>query len=146
MKLSSGLRNHLMSTGSFKAAMDGSYLKIYSGTAPASPDDAVPVTATLLCSVSVDGTATGVTFEAVANTAGLLLKAGAENWEGANAATGTATWFRLAPAADVGDLSEVAVRLQGSVATAGGDLNITDVNLIQGAVQSVDYFSVLMPA
>lgn len=145
MKISSGLRNYMMGTGSFKAGMDGSYLKIYSGTAPASPDDAIPGGATLLCTVSVDAGATGVTFETTA-TAGQLLKAAAESWQGTNAATGTATWFRLAPTADVGDSSTTARRVQGTVAQAGADLNITNTSLVSGATQTVDFFSVLLPA
>jgi uncharacterized protein YndB with AHSA1/START domain len=145
MILSAALQNYMMSTGSFKGGMDGSYLKIYSGTAPASPNDAVPGGSTLLCVVSVDGTATGVTFEATA-TPGLLVKAAAEPWEGTNEADGTATWFRLAPTADVGDASTTALRLQGSVGQAGADLNITSTSLTSGAVQSVDYFSILKPA
>ena len=144
MKISSGLRDYLMETGSFKAGMDGSYLKIYSGTAPASPDDAVPGGATLLCTVSVSGGATGVTLEASA-TAGQLLKAAGESWEGVNAATGTATWFRLAPTADAADASTSALRVQGTVAQSGADLNITNTSLTSGATQTVDYFSVLMP-
>jgi len=145
MKISSGLRDYLVGTGSFKAGLDGSYLKVYSGTPPTSPDDAVPTGATLLCTVSVDASATGVTFEASA-TAGLLLKAAAEAWEGTNAATGTATWFRLAPTADTGAASTSALRVQGTVAQAGADLNITSTALTSGATQTVDYFSVLMPA
>lgn len=144
MKISTGLRKYMMETGSFKAGMDGSYIKLYSGTAPASPDDAVPAGATLLCTVSVDGGATGGTFEASA-TAGLLVKAAGESWQGSNSATGTATWFRLAPTADAGDASTTAIRAQGTVAQAGADLNITNPSLVSGAVQTVDYFSVLLP-
>ena len=144
MKLSTGLRDYMMATGAFKTGMDGSYVNIYSGTAPASPDDAIPGGATLLCTVSVGGTATGVTFEATA-TAGLLVKAAGETWEGTNLADGTATWFRLAPTADAGASSPTALRVQGSVGQAGADLNITNTSLTTGAVQSVDYFSILKP-
>ena len=144
MKLSTGLRDYMMATGSFKAGMDGSYVKIYSGTAPASPDDAIPSGSTLLTTVSVGGTATGVTFEATA-TAGLLVKAAGETWEGTNLADGTATWFRLAPTADAGAASATALRVQGSVGQAGADLNITNTSLTTNAVQSVDYFSILKP-
>ena len=145
MQISSGLRNHLMTTGSFKSALDGAYLKIYSGTPPTSADDAIPSGSTLLCTVTVDAGATGLTFVPSAN-AGLLLKDGAETWIGTNVADGTATWFRLAPAADAGDLSTSAIRVQGSVDYAGADLNITDPMLLTGASQTVDYFAVMMPA
>lgn len=143
--ISTGLRNHLMLSGSFKGGLDGSIINIYSGTAPANPDDAVPSAATLLCTISVDGAGTGVTFEASA-TPGLLLKAAGEQWQGSNAANGTATWFRLVKTADDGSASTTALRLQGSVAIGGADLNLTNTSLVAAAVQTVDYFSVLMPA
>jgi hypothetical protein len=142
--ISTGLRNHLMGTGSFKNAMDLSYLKIYGSPAPTSPDSAVGA-ATLLCVVSVSAGATGVTFE-VSAQAGLLLKAAAEQWQGNNVATGTAVWFRLVKTNDDGTASTTALRLQGTVALAGADLNLTATSLTSGAVQTVDYFSVLMPA
>lgn len=143
--ISTGLRNHLMATGSFKGGLDGSLIKIYSGTPPANPDDAIPGGATLLCTVSAGGGGTGVTFEASANT-GLLLKAAGEQWQGDNITNGTATWFRLVKTSDDGSLSTTALRLQGSVALAGADLNLTNTSLVSGATQTVDYFSVLMPA
>lgn len=143
--ISTGLRNHLMTAGSFKGGLDGSVINIYSGSAPGSPDDAVPSAATLLCTVSVNGDGTGVTFEASA-TPGLLLKAAAEQWQGANSATDTATWFRLVKVADDGSASTTALRLQGTVALNGADLNLTTTALVSGATQTVDYFSVLMPA
>lgn len=145
MQLSTGLRNHLMATGSFKNGLDGSVIRMYSGTAPTSANDAVPGASTLLCTVSVGGAGTGVTFEAGAG-AGLLIKAAAETWEGTVAANGTATWFRVVKPADADDASTAALRLQGTVQQAGGDMQITNPDLISGEPQSVDYFSVIMPA
>lgn len=144
MKLSTGLRNYLMATGSFKGGLDGSYIEIYSGTAPASADDAVPGGSTLLCRVSVGDTVTGVTFETT-STPGLLVKNAAETWAGTNVATGTAEWFRMSPTADGEGESTSALRVQGGVGFAGADLNITDTALVSGANQTVDYFSILMP-
>lgn len=145
MKLSTGLRNHLVATGSLKGALDGSVIRMYSGTAPASANDAVPAGATQLVEVSVGGTGTGVTFEAGPSD-GLLLKATAEAWQGTVGTTDTATWFRLVPSADAGDSSTTAIRVQGSVQAAGGDMQITNPSLTSGAIQKVDYFSIVMPA
>lgn len=144
MKLSTGLRNYMMATGAFKGAMDGSVIQIYSGSAPTSPDDAVPGTAVLLCTVSVNGDGTGLTF-AQGGSAGLLVKTPAEAWQGTNLAGGTASWFRMVAPADTGAASTTAVRVQGSVAQAGADMNFTSVALAAGAVQTVDYFSVVLP-
>jgi len=40
LKCSTGLRNFLTGEGSFRKAFEDAVLKIYSGVAPASPDDA----------------------------------------------------------------------------------------------------------
>jgi len=145
MQLSDGLRNHLVATGSLKAAVDGAVIRLYSGTAPATPHDAVPAGSTMLCEVSVGGAGTGVTFEQGPN-AGLLLKAPGESWEGTVNAADTATWFRLVYPADADDSSTSAVRIQGTVQAAGGDMQITNPNLSAGATQIIDYFSIVMPA
>ena len=145
MQLSDELRNHLVTSGSLKSALDGSVIRLYSGTVPTSANDAVPASADMLCEVSVDDSGTGVTFESGPN-AGLLLKNAAESWEGTVAITGTATWFRLVAPADAGDSSTTAIRIQGTVAVAGGDLQITNPSLSAGAIQNIDYFSVTMPS
>jgi len=145
MQLSSGIRNFLMSDGSLKAALDGSVIRLYSGTAPTSANDAVPAGATELCVVSVDASGTGVTFEA-SSQPGLVLKTASEVWEGTVAANGTATWFRVTTAADDGSASTTMTRLQGSVAQAGGDMQITNPDLVSGEPQRVDYLSIVMPA
>lgn len=50
LRLSSGLRNHLLNGGSMKQAFSGGKLKIYSGSQPATAD-AAP-TGTLLCTIT----------------------------------------------------------------------------------------------
>lgn len=50
LRLSSGLRNHLLNGGSMKQAFSGGKLKIYSGSQPSSAD-AAP-TGTLLCTIT----------------------------------------------------------------------------------------------
>jgi len=144
MQLSTGLRNYLISSGSLKAALDGSEIRLYSGTMPTSANDAMPAGASLLCTVTVDDTGTGITFET--GSAGTLLKNTSEVWEGTVANTGEAAWFRIVAPADVDDSSTTAVRLQGSVAAAGADMQITDPSLVAGEPQRVDYLSVVMPA
>lgn len=145
MRISTGLRNYLLSQGSLKGAVDGSVIRIYTGTAPTTADEAVPGTAALLCEISVNGAGTGVTLDTAA-AGGLITKAPGESWEGVNSAAGTAAWFRMVKPADVGDASTTATRIQGTVAVAGADLNLSSVSLANGATQTVDYFSVLMPA
>lgn len=145
MKLSTGLRNHVVGSGSLKSALDGCVIRMYSGTMPATADAAVTGGSTLLCTVTLGDAGGGLTFEAGLGP-GLLLKSPSENWLGTVAESGVATWFRLETQADIGDVSTDAIRVQGTIQYAGGDMQITDPNLLQGAPQKIDYFSVVMPA
>ena len=143
LKASTGLRNKLMDTGSMKSIFAASFLKIYSGAVPADADAAV--TGTLLCTISIASGGTGVNF-ATSAVSGVLSKLGSETWSGVNAATGTATYYRHVAAGDDGTLSTTQARIQGSVATVGGDMNLASTALTSGATQTVDYYSVTVPA
>lgn len=143
LKLSTGLRNKLLDTNPFKTIFAASFLKIYSGAEPADADAAA--TGTLLCTISIGSTGVGVNMAAAA-VSGALAKLASETWSGVNAATGTAGYFRHVAAGDDGTLSTTQARMQGSVAVAGGDLNISSLSLTSAATQTVDYYSVALPA
>lgn len=141
MKLSTGLRNSILSTGSLKAALAGGEIRVYSGSAPTTADDAV--TGTLLVTIKNGGA--GINFDASA-AGGILSKAPAETWSGVNAASGTAGYFRHVLSADAGTSSTTAVRIQGTVAIAGADLNISSTALTSGATQVIAGYSVTVAA
>ena len=144
LRLSTGLRTQLLSTGSLKSIFAAGFLKIYSGTEPTSADDAV--TGTLLCTISISSGGTGVNFDTAA-VAGVLSKAPAEAWSGVNAASGTAGYFRHVAVGDTGALSTTQPRLQGAVAVVGGQLNVPSLSLTATATLGpVDYYSVALPA
>lgn len=144
MKYSTGLRNHLLASGSLRAALNGGVINIYSGTAPAAADDATPGGATLLVTVSANGAGGGLNFE-VAAASGLLQKSASEVWKGTVANAGLATWFRFVTSADTGSDSSTELRVQGTVGVGGTDMQITNPNLAAAAEQKVDYFSVFQP-
>lgn len=144
LKASTGLRSKLMDTGSLKATMALGFLKIYAGTVPATADEAIPGGATLLCTISVNSTGVGVSFDAAA-VAGVLSKAPAEVWSGVNAASGMATFYRHTAVGDDGTLSTTQARLQGTVGTVGAELNLSNANLSSGATQTIDYYSTTLP-
>lgn len=144
MKRSTGFRNYLLATGSAKAALDGKVIKVYSGTAPATADDALGA-AVLLCTISVDGTGTGVTMAATAS-GGQLTKNSSEVWKGTIGTSGTASFFRMETAADAGVLSTTAVRLQGNIALDGADLNFASIDLVAGNERQINYFTVSISA
>ena len=137
IKTSSGLRNFMLVTGAFRGAMNGGTLKVYAGPVPADADAAIGA-ATLLCTVTNNSTATGVTF-ATGATAGVLTKTASEVWAGLNAVSGTATFYRLVAATDTGAASATESRVQGLISTSGADLNLSSVGLTAGATQTVDF-------
>lgn len=81
-------------------------------------------------------------------SAGTLVKHPSETWSGVAGNTGTAGWFRLeAAVADAGgtDSSEAILRLDGSVATSGAELNMASTSIVSGAVQTISSFSITLP-
>ncbi len=254
LKLSTGLRNFLLAEGSLRKAFEDGIINVYSGAAPASPDDAA--TGVLLCkmtkasgavaagarsspqiglitiashalgetfiiNVTVDGVgptsytftntpdAGGVaevamkvaemlndipqiaaiasgsdgnifvsskysfgtftiangggtgtisaltssvkaaavldTLKLAAPVAGVITK-NADVWSGVGLATGTAGYFRLVTTLDGGLLSQTDVRIQGNIATSGSELNLSNLNIVLGATQTIDTFSLTEPA
>lgn len=141
MKLSTGLRNGLLSGDSLKALLDGGELRIYAGTTPADADAAIG-SATLLVTITNGGS--GITFSAASG--GVMQKNSGETWSGTNAATGTAAFYRHVLTSDDGSASSTAVRLQGSVGLAGADMNLSSVSLTNGATQTINFYSISMPA
>ncbi|WP_296277874.1 hypothetical protein [Pseudomonas sp. UBA7530] len=144
MKRSTGLRNHMLVTGPLKSAMDGCVIMIYAGTEPASADGAIGG-ATLLCTISVNGSGTGVTLDASA-ASGAVTKSPSEVWIGDVLVSGQATFFRMQKPADAGGASTSAPRLQGSVGLIGADLNFSSVNLISGDARRINNFVASIPA
>lgn len=143
IKSSTGLRNHIAGTGSLRGLLHGACeIRIYSGTVPASADDATG-SAVLLVTIRKNGTdplgfETGVTD-------GTLAKAVGELWNGNAVATGVATFYRLVLTADDNGASTTAPRQQGTVGLAGTDLTLTNVNITNGAPQSIEHGVVMIP-
>lgn len=139
IKMSTGLRNEMLSGDSLKAIFDaGSEIRIYSGTIPSSADDGIG-SATLLCTIT--NGASGITFDTAA-TGAILQKNPSEVWDGDNVATGAATFYRHVLTADDDASNSTAPRYQGTVAVVGADMNLTNVNLVNGANQKLDYHAV----
>lgn len=144
MKRSTGLRNYMLASGSLKGALDGTVIKIYSGLEPASADAAL-AGATLLCTITRGGDgATGLTLanEAVG---GQISKNTSEVWEGEIVAGGQATFFRQESLADSGAASTTAIRLQGSVASAGADMNFSDTLFVEGDSRRINFYTASIP-
>ena len=143
--ISTGLAKAQLDAGSMTTNLTGVVMKIYSAptTVPATADDAIPGDSVLLTTITGPAAET-LEFEAsaVLNT---LEKLSTQVWNGTNAATGTAAFFRFAMVADAGASSTTAIRMQGSVGVAGKDLNLSSVSLTSGAVQTIDYYAITQP-
>lgn len=142
LRTSTGLRNKILDTGSLRSILNLGFIKIYSGAVPASADDAIDPGNTLLLTLSVAGV--GLTFEAAAAN-GILLKNAAEAWAGVAAASGTASFYRFVTPSDDGTLSTTFPRIQGEIAVAGKDLNMSPVDVVVGTTRQLDYFAIVAP-
>lgn len=140
--VSTAMRNQLLDGGSLKDALASSLIFIYSGAPPANADSAV--TGVLLTTISVNSTGTGVNLGDAVD--GAIPKEPSEAWSGVNVATGTAGYFRWGTADDDGTLSTAFARLQGTCGLAGADLNMSSVNLVASATQTIDAATIAMPA
>lgn len=89
--------------------------------------------------------ANGLTFADPAT--GVLGKPAATAWSFAGVAAGTAGWFRfIGSALDDNSLSTTNVRLDGSIATSGGDMGLSNISVAVSAPNTVDRFNVTQPA
>jgi hypothetical protein len=81
--------------------------------------------------------------------AGLLTKRTGQTWSGVGLLDGVAGWFRLrGPIADddSADSAGAFTRLDGNIATSGGDMNASSTTLALSATHTVSTFSPLEPA
>lgn len=138
-KMSTGLCDYLLTTGSLKACFDGAAkLFIYGGTVPATADAALGA-AVLLVTVANGGAE--VNFEA-ASVAGYLPKESTETWTANGVADGTATFYRFQLTGDTGVLSTTNPRIQGTVGTTTAyDLVVADATVSIGVPFPINYFT-----
>jgi len=144
-QLSTGLRDAIMTVAPFKTALANCILNFYAGSLPASADAVLPVDAVLLCTISDAGAGGALNWEAT-SASGILAKSSSQVWSGANVATGTAAWWSIQLPSDDGSASTTGVRMQGRLAVIGADINLSSVDLVEGAIQTLDYFVVAIPA
>ena len=141
-RLSTGLVNKMLVTGSFKATMALGFIDVYTGSQPATAD-AVP-TGTKLATLYSDGAAVGLSLETAA-VDGVAEKLESETWSGIILADGTAGWYRFRAVGDTGVLSTTEARYDGACATSGAELNLSTLGLVTGAVLTVSAATFTLP-
>ena len=148
VRLSTGLRTNLAGTTGFAATFANGVIEIRTGSQPVSADSAA--SGVLLGTVTLnsgaftpDSPGNGLTFAAAAG--GAVSKSGVWSFNGVEA--GTAGWFRLkGNAVDTGGASSTLPRLDGSVATSGADLNLSNISIAVAAPNTIDSFVWTQPA
>lgn len=148
VRFSTQLRTNLAGATGFAGSFADGVIEIYTGPQPVTADAAV--TGTLLGTMTLasgpftpGSPANGLTFAAAAN--GSVSKSG--TWSFVGIAAGTAGWFRLkGNAVDAGGVSTTAVRMDGSCATSGADLNLSNIVVAVGAPSTCDVFTYTQPA
>lgn len=137
-KISTGGVVAMLDTPGLASALEasgGCELRIYAGAVPASADAAIG-SATVLCKIKKDGT-TPLNLEI---SGGVLAKPVADTWSATVLTSGVASFFRLVRISDDDALSTSAVRIQGSVAQVGGDVNLMNASLVASTPQDIKEF------
>lgn len=138
---STGLTNGMLGTVGFNGAMTAMLINIYTGTQPASPNSAP--TGTLLCTISLNGTANnGMVFGAP--SAGVISMPSGASWSGTNVATGNPGSFVAYNVGDTLGSSTTANRFSGTCGIAGSgsgganpDLVVTASTLTSGVATPI---------
>jgi hypothetical protein len=152
IRFSTALRNAIAGSVGFQGALTKGVIEIYTGPQPLSADAAI--SGTLLGVVTTGGLpvaagnpANGLNFEPAVG--GVTAKAAADVWSFAGLAEGTAGWFRFkGNAVDSGtaDSGFTHPRMDGTCGTSGADLNISNIQVVTGAPNTIDVFGLTFPA
>lgn len=141
IKLSTGARTSLLGTSDFQGTFNLCFIDVYSGSQPSSADSAPSGTKLMTYSVNHDGV-TGGTWAAASS--GSINKTTSEAWQAVGAVAGSAGWFRMRLAADAGTTNTTDVRMDGTIASSGSDMNMPDTTVVVGAIYTLDSFPVTM--
>ena len=141
-KVSTGLRNQMLVSGSLRAALLNGKIRVFTGSEPASADAAE--TGTLLCVIDKDGAGAGFSMDTTA-VDGIVAKVVADVLKGTNLATGVAGYYRHVGSADTGAVSTTEPRIQGRVSTSGAEMNLGSTALVSGIEQPLDEYSINLP-
>jgi hypothetical protein len=82
------------------------------------------------------------------SAAGIVTKLTTQTWSGVAVATGTAGWFRFEAAVSDAlgvDSSESILRMDGTIATSGAEINMGSVSITSGLTYTQDTFTATLP-
>lgn len=113
------------------ALLNGGKLRIYDGTKPDSPDDAI-TTQNLLAEIGIGNPAFGAADAGVATANALTKDSDAD-------ATGTASWYRAFKS------DGTTAVCDGTVGTSGCDMNMNSVEIQEYAEVSITSWTLTLP-
>lgn len=142
--LSDGLTKSLLDTTSLKGSLDAGEIRIFTGGPPTSANDAE--SGDLLVIIKSDAGDSLLDFAAAVLTAGVITKDLTQIWSGIASQSGTAGYYRFTKAADGGGSSTTIVRFQGNVSTSGAALNMSSVEIVVAATQTIDTYIITQPS
>ncbi len=149
LRLSSGLRDKLLGTGSFKDIMMDGVIRIFPGVQPVSADDvegASPLVEITVGSAAFTAGAAANGLEFGAPSGGSVSKADGEIWSGAATSAGTAGWFRFYDNSLTTGADSSSARFDGAISTSGAQLNMSSTAIASGATTTIDSFTITLPA
>lgn len=145
------LRDAIIRAGIYHATSSGAVVTVIApnGTGDAHNGLALSATVTTMTATSSGNMTGGVDavngLQFAAPVDGVLSKSG--TWSFNGIAVGTAGWFRFKQSAlDDNTLSTTLARLDGSIATSGADMNLSNISITVGSPVTVDTLTITMPA
>lgn len=151
VNLSTGLRAAMLGDIGLAQALEFGAINLYTGTQPATADDAVPPGVVLVGQITKDGgawvagsTANGLTLVGTSTVPYVDKESG--DWEGAAIAEGTIGWGRfVGNPTDAGAASVSLPRMDMSVGVAGANLNLANINCVVGTPLVITSFRYTLP-
>ena len=134
--------------GSLKDLLRNGVLDIYSGTQPTTADDTESGTKLVRITESsgtfvADADDNGLNLGA--SVSGVIGKRSGETWSGLGLVNGTAGWFRFYANDATTGASTTAVRLDGSIATTGAQMNMSNTTITASGTTTIGTVAITDP-
>ena len=150
MLINAALATNLLSSNDIASLISGGFLYLFDGPVPSGPDVAVDGSCQTLAKISLNATATGLSFTDVA-AAGQLAKPSAAIWSGSGLVASVPTFCRWCMSADNGRsaVAAGAYRMQGTAGAIGDtptpELGLTDLPTVVGKTIQINSFVIAAP-
>ena len=152
LRLSTAYRNIILRGRSIQDAFQGNtFLYIFSGTQPATADDAVPSDSTQLVTIQAfQSTNIKPAFPLPLRFGppvdGTIGMEPGRIWCNPAESSGVAGWFRLGYSSLILGESKIHPRMDGAIGERSGEMQISDINITMGELVQVSTFNITLPS